>query len=187
MSRYPHHSQADGQLGLGTEVMRRSRKNDQRGRRIKWTHVPRRHLRERHSLDTVHGNGSKECPTEEKQRYIRSRHMECMQTTLTVQASMEADSTSTTVNTLPRPIRESGWIQHQGQPRDRTLMARERGSTGYSSDVPEAGQMAASLRKVPVTASIMTTSREAKENEGKYETQSLYHKQRGSSGNGGVG
>ena len=30
-------------------------------------------------------------------------------------------------------------------------MARERGSTGYSSDVPEAGQMAASLRKVPVT------------------------------------
>ena len=66
-------------------------------------------------------------------------------------------------------------------------MARERGSTGYSSDVPEAGQMVASLRKVPATASIMTISREAKENEGKDETQSLYHKQGGSGGIGGVG
>ena len=129
----------------------------------------------------------KECPTEEEQRYNRSRHMECTQTTLAVQASLEADSTSATVYTLSRPIRESGWIQHQGQPRDRTLMARERGSTGYSSDVPEAGQMATSLRKVPATASIMTTSREAKENEGKDETQSLYHKQGGSGGIGGVG
>ena len=129
----------------------------------------------------------KECPTEEEQRYNRSRHMECTQTTLTVQASTEADSTSTTVYTLPRPIRESGWIQHQGQPRDRTLMARERGSTGYSSDVTEAGQMAASLRKIPATASLMTTSREAKENEEKDESQSLYHKQGGSGGIGGVG
>ena len=66
-------------------------------------------------------------------------------------------------------------------------MARERGSSGYSSDVPEAGQMAASLRKVPVTTSIMTTSREAKENEGKDETQSLQLKQGGSGGIGGVG
>ena len=66
-------------------------------------------------------------------------------------------------------------------------MARDRGSTGYSNDVPEAGQMAASLRKVPATASIMTTSRKAKENEGKDETQSLYHKQGGSGGIGGVG
>ena len=129
----------------------------------------------------------KECPTEEEQRYIRSRHMECTQTTLTVQASMEADSTSTTGYTLSRPIQESGLIQQQGQPRDRTLMARERGSTGYSSDVPEAGKMAASLRKVPATASIMTTSREAKENEGKDETQSLYLKQGGSGEIGGVG
>ena len=64
-------------------------------------------------------------------------------------------------------------------------MARERGSTGYSSDVPEAGQMAASLRKVPVTTSIMTTSREPKENEGKDETRSLYLKQGGSGGIGG--
>ena len=129
----------------------------------------------------------KECPTEEEQRYIRSRHMEDTQTTLTVQASTEADSTRTTVHTLSRPIRESGRIQHQGQPRDRTLMARERGSTGYSSDVTEAGQMSASLRKVPATASIMITSREANENEGKDETQSLYHKPGGSGGIGGVG
>ena len=129
----------------------------------------------------------KECPTEEEQRYNRSRHMECTQTTLTVQASTEADSTSTTVYTLPRPIWESRWLQHQGQPRDRTLMARERGSTGYSSDVTEAGQMAASLRKIPATASLMTTSREAKENEEKDESQSMYHKQRGSGGIGGVG
>ena len=129
----------------------------------------------------------KECPTEEEQRYNRSRCMECTQTTLKVQASIKADSTRTTIHTLSRPIRESGWIQHQGQPRDRTLMARERGSTGYSSDVSEAGQMAASLRKVPATASIMITSWEANENEGKDETQSLYHKHGGSGVIGGVG
>ena len=66
-------------------------------------------------------------------------------------------------------------------------MAHGEGSTGYSSDVLEAGRMAASQRKVPVTASIMTTSRGAKENEGKDETQSLYLKQGGSRGIGGVG
>ena len=58
-------------------------------------------------------------------------------------------------------------------------MAHGKGSTGYSSDVLEAGQMAASLWKVPATASIMTTSRGAKDNEGKDETQSLYLKQGG--------
>ena len=110
-----------------------------------------------------------------------------MQTSLAVHASLEADSTNATVNTLSRPIWESGWIQHQGQPRDRTLMARERGSTRLSIDVTEAGQMAASLRKIPATASIMTTSREAKENEEKDESQSLYHKQGGSGEIGGVG
>ena len=113
--------------------------------------------------------------------------MEGTQTTLKVQASIEADSTRTTVHTLSRPIRESGRIQHQGQPCDRTLIARERGSNGHSSDVPEAGQMTASLRKVPATASIMTTSREANENEGNDQTQSLYHKHGGSGGIGGVG
>ena len=65
-------------------------------------------------------------------------------------------------------------------------MARERGRTGNLSDVTEAGQMAASLRKIPATASLMTTSREANENEEKDETQSLYHKQGGSGGIGGV-
>ena len=66
-------------------------------------------------------------------------------------------------------------------------MAHGKGSTGYSSDVLEAGKMAASLRKVPASASIMTTSRGAKENEGENETQSLYLKQGGSGGIGGVG
>ena len=78
----------------------------------------------------------KECPTEEGQRYNRSRHMEGTQTTLEVQASLEADSTRTTVHTLSRPIRESRRIQHQGQPRDRTLMARERGSTALGNRSP---------------------------------------------------
>ena len=46
-------------------------------------------------------------------------------------------------------------------------MAHGKGSTGCTSDVLEAGQMAASLRKVPATASIMTTSREQKRMKGK--------------------
>ena len=66
-------------------------------------------------------------------------------------------------------------------------MAYGKGSTGYSSVVLEAGQMAASLQKVPATASTMTISRGTKENEGKDETQSLYLKQGGSGGIGGVG
>ena len=37
-------------------------------------------------------------------------------------------------------------------------MARERGSTGYSSDVLDVGKMAASPQKVQVTASLMNTS-----------------------------
>ena len=129
----------------------------------------------------------KEYPTEEEQRYNRSRHMECTQTTMAVQASLEADSTSATVYTQSRPSRESRWIQHQGQPRDRTLMAHGKSSTGYSSDVPEAGQMAASLQKVPATASLTNKSREQKEMKGEDGTQSLYLKQGGSGGIGGVG
>ena len=66
-------------------------------------------------------------------------------------------------------------------------MARERGSTGDSSDVTEAGRMAASLRKILATASHMTTSREAIENEEQDESRRLSHKQGGSSGIGGVG
>ena len=133
----------------------------------------------------------KECPTEEGQKHNRSRHMECTQTTSAVQASLEADSTSPTVNTLSRPNRDSGWIQHRGQPRDRTLMARERGSTGYSSGVTEAGRMAASLRMILATASLTTTSREVirneNENEEQDESQRLSHKQGGSGGLGCVG
>ena len=66
-------------------------------------------------------------------------------------------------------------------------MAHGKGSTGYSNDVLEAGKMAASLQKVPATASIMNTSRGGKDNEGEDETQSLYLKQGGSGGIGGVG
>ena len=133
----------------------------------------------------------KECPTEEGQRHNRSRHMKCTQTTSAVQTSLEADSISPTVHTLSRPNRESGWIQHQGQPRDRTLMARERGSTGYSSGVTEAGRMAASLRKILATASLTTTSREVIRNENENgeqdESQRLSHKQGGSGGISGIG
>ena len=66
-------------------------------------------------------------------------------------------------------------------------MAHGKGSTGYSNGVLDAGKMAASLQKVPATASLITTSREEKENEEKDESQSLYHKQGGSGGIGGVG
>ena len=117
--------------------------------------------------------------------------MERTQTTSAVHTSLEADSISPTVNTLSRPNRESGWIQHRGQPRDKTLMARERGSTGYSSGVTEAERMAASLRKILATASLTTTSREViryeNENEEQDKSQWLSHKQGGSGGIGGVG
>ena len=66
-------------------------------------------------------------------------------------------------------------------------MAHGKGSTGYSSDVLEAGKMAASLWNVPATPSTMTISVVTNENEGKDETQSLYLKQGGSDGIGGVG
>ena len=66
-------------------------------------------------------------------------------------------------------------------------MARERGSTGDSSDVTEAGRMAVSLRKILATASHTTTSREEIENEEQDESQRLSHKQGGSGGIGGVG
>jgi hypothetical protein len=70
-------------------------------------------------------------------------------------------------------------------------MARERGSTGYSSGVTDAERMAASLRKILTTASITTTSREVirseQENKEQNESQRLSHKQGGSGGIGGVG
>ena len=65
-------------------------------------------------------------------------------------------------------------------------MARERGSTGYSTDVLDAGKMAASLQKVPATALLTNTSRRDKANK-RDGTQSLQHKLEGSGGIGCVG
>ena len=66
-------------------------------------------------------------------------------------------------------------------------MAHGKDSTDYSNDVLDAGKMAASLQKVPATASHTNTSRGEKGNEGDDETQSLELKQGGSGGIGGVG
>ena len=81
----------------------------------------------------------------------------------------------------------SGWIQHQGQPRDRTSMARERGSTGYATDVQEAGKMAASPPTVQATALTMKTTKRVKGKQGADGPQRLQLKQGGSGGIGGVG
>ena len=78
-------------------------------------------------------------------------------------------------------------IQHQGQPRNRTLMAHGKGSTGHSSDVLDMREMAASLQKVLATASLIHTTRGDQGNEGVDTTQSLEFKQGGSCGIGGVG
>ena len=45
-------------------------------------------------------------------------------------------------------------------------MARERDSTGYSTDVPDAGKMAASPPKVQTTASTMKTAKRVKGKQG---------------------
>ena len=129
----------------------------------------------------------KECPTATEQCHNQSRHMESKQMTPEVQASWETYSQRTIVNQPPRPVMTSGWIQHQGQPRDRTLMARERGSTGYSTDVPDAGKMAASPPKVQTTAAIMKTSKRVKAKKGADGPQRLQLKQGGSGGIGGIG
>jgi len=63
-------------------------------------------------------------------------------------------------------------------------MARERGSTGYSSEVLDVGKMAASPQKVQVTASLMNTSRGVKGQDGDDIIQSLELKQ---GGRGGIG
>jgi hypothetical protein len=63
-------------------------------------------------------------------------------------------------------------------------MARERGSTGYPSEVLEVGKMAASPQKVQVTAALMNTSRGVKDYDGEDIIQSLEHKQ---GGRGGIG
>ena len=90
---------------------------------------------------TIHSaRKRKECPTKVEQRNTRSRYAESTHTTLEVQASWETCSHSTLVTSTPRPVIGSEWIQHQGQPRDRTLMAHGKGSTKNSSDVLDAGE-----------------------------------------------
>ena len=99
----------------------------------------------------------------------------------------ETCSHSTLATQTSRPVIGSEWIQHQGQPRDRTLMAHGKGSTGNSSDVPDMGKMAASPQTAQVTASSMNTSREIKVYDGDAIIQSLELRQGGSGGIGGVG
>ena len=129
----------------------------------------------------------KESPTATKQCHNRSRHTESTQATSMVQASWEMCSQRTIVNQPHRPVMTSGWIQHQGQPRDRTSMARERGSTGYSTDVPEEGKMAASPPTVQTTASIMKTTKRGRGKKGEDGPQRLPLKHGGSGGRGGIG
>ena len=66
-------------------------------------------------------------------------------------------------------------------------MARERGSTGYSPDVPEAGKMATTLQQVQTTASITTTRRRVKAKKEEDGPQKLPLKPGGSGGIGVVG
>ena len=66
-------------------------------------------------------------------------------------------------------------------------MARERGSTGYSTDVLDAGKMAASLRQVQTTVSTMTTLRRVNTKKGEDGPQRLQLKPGGSGGIGGIG
>ena len=66
-------------------------------------------------------------------------------------------------------------------------MARERGSTGYSTDVLDAGKIAASPQKVQTTASPMKTSKRVKGKKGEDGPQRLQLKHGGSGGIGGIG
>ena len=66
-------------------------------------------------------------------------------------------------------------------------MARERGSTGYFTDVQEAAKMAASPPTVQATASTMKTTKRVKGKQGADGPQRLQLKQRGSGGISGVG
>ena len=66
-------------------------------------------------------------------------------------------------------------------------MARERGSTGYSTDVPEEGKMAASPPTVQTTASIMKTTKRGRGKKGEDGPQRLQLKHGGSGGRGGIG
>ena len=144
-------------------------------------------LNERMAQTVTSARKRKEGPTATKQCHNRSRHTESTQTTSEVQASWETYSQRTIVNQPHRPVTTSGWIQHQGQPRDRTPMARERGSTGYSTDVPEEGKMAASPPTVQTTALIMKTTKRGRGKKGEDGPQRLPLKHGGSGGRGGIG
>ena len=61
------------------------------------------------------------------------------------------------------------------------------GSTGYSTDILDAGKMAVSPQKVPTTASPMKTSKRVKGKKREDKTQRLQLKQGGSGGIGGIG
>ena len=79
-------------------------------------------------------------------------------------------------------------IQHQGQVQPRkTLLARERGSTARAHEVSDAGKMAASLWKVPATATPTYTSQGDRREEGEGDIQSLELKHRGRGGFDGIG
>ena len=144
-------------------------------------------LNERMAQTAHSARKRKECPTAAEQCYNRSRHMESTQTTPEVQASWEQYSQRTIVNQPHRPVMTSGWIQHQGQPRDRIPMARKRGSTGYSNDILDADKMATSPQNVPTTALPMMTSKRVIGKTGEDGTQRLQLKQGGSGGIGGIG
>ena len=137
-------------------------------------------LNERTAQTTQSARKRKECPTAAEQHYDQSQHMESTQTVTEVQAPWETYSQRTIVTQSHRSIQTSGRIQHQGQvqPR-RTLMARERGSTGYSPDVLETGKMATTLQQAQTTASITTTLRRVKAKKEEDGPQNRWHRVNG--------
>ena len=130
----------------------------------------------------------KECPTEVEHNHNRARLTKRTQTMPEVQASSEEYAHNTIVNSQPRPLMKRARIQHQGQVQPRkTLLARERGSTARAHEVSDAGKMAASLWKVPATATPTYTSQGDRREEGEGDIQSLELKHRGRGGFDGIG
>ena len=66
-------------------------------------------------------------------------------------------------------------------------MARERGSTGYSTDVLDAEKMAAAPQAVPTTVSSMNTLMNVTVKKGEDDSQKLQLKPGGRGGIGGIG
>ena len=144
-------------------------------------------LNERMAQTAHSARKRKECPKAAEQHHKRSQHMESTQTTSEVLASWETYLQHTIENQPHRSIQTGEWIQHQGQPRDRIPMARERGSTGYSTDVLDAEKMAAAPQKVPTTASSINTLRSVTAKKGEDGLQRLQLKPGGRGGIGGIG